>query len=333
MRNNTRRLYAALLISLVALLCFASITIAIANPDSITLHTAKVFENIFATGDMLFVMSYDIEYASEPSEDASTSFLINLMSTDNSTLIKSRALSYYQYNLTSIYFSPTQVVSSNLTWGTEYKVRVSGSPALFPTLTEDINMDTKGLSITDYNADGTLTSKQLLQAHCIDIAESLESDWGITLLVTTSGGEQVLNSTGSVTFLDAIPGLNDALPDLFQLSSTIPTVDSSLSSANYSVASRIDARLGPSIGNAFSGIGNFFGIGQNSAAGLWAIIFILTIASIVFLNTGNNTAALVLATPVVVLMTYVGAIPEAITYIMTIFITVYAMYFFWLRGT
>lgn len=149
----------------------------------------------------------------------------------------------------------------------------------------------------------------------------------------TSSGASVLNGTGRVTFLDAIPGLDNAIPGLFQLSSSIPTVASGLSVADYAVASKINARMGTDIGGAFTGIGTFLGIGQNSAAGLWAIIFILMIASIVFLNTGNNTAALVLSAPAVVLMTYVGAIPEAITYIVVLFVAIYAFYFFWLRGT
>ena len=321
------------------LLGIATPVFAVANPDSITLHTAKVFQNVFENGDMLFVVSYDAEYISpgnpEPSESASVTFLAQLLDTDGTTLKLSRPLNYYQYNVISIYATAAQVApaSCNITWGTEYKLRVTGNPAIFGSLVEGTNMATKSLAVTDYNADGTLTSLQLLQTHCIDVAEALETDWAVTLLVTTSDGAQVLNSTGRVTFLEAIPGLDSAIPDLFQLSSSVPTVHSGISGADYAIASRIDARLGTTLGSAFTGIGTFLGIGQNSAAGLWAIIFILTISSIVFLNTGNNAAGLILAVPVVVLMTYLGAIPEAITYVLAIFVAVYAMYFFWLRGT
>jgi len=143
----------------------------------------------------------------------------------------------------------------------------------------------------------------------------------------------VLNSDGTTTFLDAIPNLSTPLPDLFRLSATVPTVETTISTAGYAVASRIEARLGTPIANSLAGIGTFLGIGNNSSAGLWALITILVITSIIFLNTGNQTAALVLAAPVVVMMTYLGAIPDAITYVLAIFIVIYSMYFFWLRGT
>ena len=328
-----KRICAAVLASLAMLFSTASPVFAIANPNSITLHTAKAFENIWETGDMLFVVSYDVNYTSEPSESAETTFLTTLLAADGTTLLMSRALNYYQYNLISIYATAAQVISLGLTWSSDYRLRVTGNPALFSTLTEGTNMRTVTLSASDWNADGTLTSKELLKLHCIDIAETLEADWAVVLLVTTSTGEQVLNSTGTVTFLDAIPGLQNAIPNLFQLSSSVLTITPKVSGADYAVNSQIDARLGSNIGNAFTGIGTFLGIGQNSAAGLWAIIFLLTIASIVFLSTGNSTAALILAVPIIVLMTYLGAIPDAVTYVGAIFVAVYAMYFFWLRGT
>ena len=324
-----RRFILSIILSILCVLVTGIPVLAVSNPDSITLHTAKVFENIFETGDMLFVASYDID----TTDNTTDSFLVNLIDDDGTTLLFSRTLSYLQYNVSSVYATASQVTSLGLVWESDYVVRVTGNPAMFGSLVEDTNMDTRTLAISDYNADGTLTSLQLLQSHCIDIAEALESDWGITLLTTTSTGKQVLNSTGAIVFLDAIPGLDDALPDLFQLSSSIPNISSPLSGADYAIASKLDARLGTDISDAFSGIGSFLGIGENSAAGLWAIVFILTVASIVFLNTGNSMAALVLAIPIVVLMTYVGAIPEAITYVLAIFVAIYAMYFFWLRGT
>lgn len=323
----------AIITALLILCAIAIPAFALANPVAITLHTAKVFENVFATDDMLFMMRYDIDYAATPNTTASDAFLVQLIDTDGTTLLLDRQINEYQHNVISIYATPAQVVSSNLTWEAAYKVRVTGNPAIFPTLTEDTNMDTKTLSASDYNADGTLTSLVLLNLHCIDIAEALESDWAITLLATTSAGDQVLNSAGTVTFLDAVPGLDSALPGLFQLASSIPTITPGVPTAAYAVESGMVARLGPQISGALSGVGDFLGIGDNSAAGLWAMITILTITSIVFLNTGNNAAALVLATPAIVMMTYLGAIPEAITYVVAIFVVVYAMYFFWLRGT
>lgn len=304
-----------------------------ANPDDITAWQPKVYENIWEDDDMLFVIEYDIEYASEPSESASTTFLVQLKDSVSGSLILSRPINYYQHNLISLYADADYVDSSNITWGTAYQVIITGNPALFGTITEGVNKVTKTLSSSDYNVDGSVTSDSLLRDYCIDVAEALETDWAVTLISTTVEGEQVLNSTGTTTFLDAIPSLDDALPSLFILSAGTVTVDTTVATANYSRSSSISNRLGTDLSNSLSGVGDFLGIGDNSAAGLWAIVTILVISSIVFLSTGDNVASLVLAVPAIVMMTYLGAIPEAITYVITIFVVIYAMYFFWLRGT
>lgn len=329
-----KRVYLFVAIAIIFLLVIATpILAAVANPNSITAWQPKVFENIWEDGDMLFVLEYDVDYTSEPDEDASVTYVTQLVDTNGVTLLLSRQLVYYQHNVISIYADADFVSSANLTWGSAYKIVLTGNPAIFDTITEGTNKVTKTLSASDYNADGAITSLNLLRSHCINVAEALESDWAVTLISVTTDGTQVLNSTGSVVFLDAIPGLHSAISSLFILSSSIPAVDTQIATANYSISSRIDTRLGTSLSNAFSGIGDFLGIGDNSAAGFWALITTLTIASIIFLNTGNSTAALILAVPVIVMMTYLGAIPEALTYVLAIFVVIYSMYFFWLRGT
>ncbi len=302
---------------------------AVANPDSITTWQPKVFENIWETGDMLFVLEYNID----TTDNTTNAFLVNLIDDDGSILLLSRTLSFYQHNVTSIYATAAQVASLGLTWESAYKIVLTGNPALFSSIVEGTNKVTRTLSASDYNTDGILTSKQLLSSHVIDIAEALEPDFADVLITTTVTGEQILNSAGTTIFLSAIPELDSAIPDLFILASGVITVNTTIATANYSVSSRIDARLGTDISNSIKGIGSFLGIGDNSAAGLWAIVTILTISSIVFLNSGNSVAALVFAVPAIVMMTYLGAIPDAITYVLAIFVVIYAMYFFWLRGT
>lgn len=192
-----------------------------ANPDNITLHTVRVFQNIFENGDVLFVASYDVDYASEPSEPAEDTFQLAVYDTAGTTLIRSRPLNYYQYNVHSVYFTATQATAS-LTWGSEYKVRVMGNPSFFP-MTEDTTMDTMALSTWRWIEGAAAASQDLLRLHCLDLAATLEDEWVVTLIITTPE-MQVLNSTGRTTFLDAIPGLDSAVPDLFQVATgTIET--------------------------------------------------------------------------------------------------------------
>ena len=134
------------LFAVATILCFVvatPIVAAPANPDSISLETVRVFQNIFESGDMLFMTSYDVHYATEPSEPAKDTFCLAVYDTDGTTLIKSRPLNDYQYNVHSVYFTATQALS--LTWESEYKVRVMGSSNYFP-MTENVTMDTTALS-------------------------------------------------------------------------------------------------------------------------------------------------------------------------------------------
>ena len=303
-----------------------------ANPDSISLVTAKAFENIYETGDMLFVVSYDVNYAVEPTEEASETFLVNLLSTDGLTLIMSRQLNDYQYNIISVYASAAEVLSLGLITSTEYKLRITGNPAIFATLTEATNMATRTLSASDWNLDGAFTSKQLLSLHIIDLANTLETEWAITLLVTATNGNQLLNSAGRTAILLAIPGLDSSIPLIFQATSGMVPMDTVTTNSTLQGNSTMLIRLGPQISNAFTGIGTWLGITQSMAGGLWALMFILTIASIVFLSSGQGIAAMICTLPIVIGLSYVGAIPFALLFTIVLLLVAYAGYFLILRG-
>jgi hypothetical protein len=65
MKKRIRGLAIAILVGLMCLIAPINPCLAIDNPDSLTIYTAKVFQNIFETGDILFVVSYNIGYAPE----------------------------------------------------------------------------------------------------------------------------------------------------------------------------------------------------------------------------------------------------------------------------
>jgi len=331
---NYKRIIAIVAILVVVLSSFTTLVYAsVANPDSIASYSNKAFENIFATGDMIFISRYNIGYTTEPSESADTTFYYSLYSENGTTLILSRPINYYEHNLISLYVSAEQVTSLGLVYGSSYRIRISGSPAFFPTLTEGVNMITRTLSSSDWNTDGALTSKQLLYSYCIDIASELEADWVITLLSTTSTGTQVLNAAGTVVFLAAIPNLTNALPSLFYLSSSSAIINSNSANLTMEDETVLSTKLGTSVSNAFAGIGDFLGITETTSAGLWILLFTLSVASIIFLATGNSTGSMVLSVPIIIMGAYLGAIPLTILFTVGLLIIAYVFYFIWLRGT
>ena len=306
-------------------------TFATANPGSISLHTVKVFQNIFETDDILFLVSYDVAYGSPPSEDAEDTFQMAIYDEDGTTLIQSRPLNDYQYNVHSIYFTKAQA-DADLTWGSEYKVRVMGSPSYFP-MTEDATMDTKTLSLTPNWIEGAATvSREHLRSHCLILAKNLEDSDDWTDLIAETAERDVLNSTGRTVFLAAIPGLDSVVTALFQIATSAMDITKQDRTAAYEEELTVESQLGTTIKSAFDGIGDYLGISGGMTAMAWALFFALTVASIVFLNSGNTTAALILAMPIVILGVAAGAIDMAILFTAAAILILYMGYHIWLRG-
>lgn len=299
------------------------------NPDDITVHTCRVFQNIYEDDDALFVISYDLDYASEPDEPADETFMMAIYDTDGTTLLYSRPLNYYQYNVHSIYLDDDE--EDNITWGSEYVVRVMGNPIYFSPV-EGTTMDSMVLSASTHWLTGTTSeSRALLQYHCTDLASTLEDVWSTTLLITTPEG-QVLNALGRTVFLDAIPGLSDVLTTFFQVSFSSLTHDEDEYDGSYEDTTTVSSRLGTQINNAFTNLGTTLGITSQWIAFLWIAFFAVTIAAIVYLGTGNTTAALMLTIPVMIYGGYVGAIPLALLLVLVLLIVVYMGYHIWLKG-
>ena len=333
MRRRITRIFAPALLAAAAVFMTALPVYAISNPDSTTMPSIGVFQNIFETGDMLFFCEELVEYdpTPEPSEPATATFLMSVYGTDGTTLTRSTPLIDYQTNIQSKYFSAAQVSAESLVWGASYVARVMGNPTYFSTLTEGVSKATVTLSSGQWYADGTQSSLMQLKTYCLDVAADLEDAWGVTLIVSTTDGNK-LNSDGYTAFNDAIPGLNSALPSLFQMASSTYDIEYVESTGAYAATFTISGQLGTSTANAFTGIGEFLGISQQMTAALWIVLFMLIVASIVFLNSGNVGAAMVLTIPIAIIGVISGALPMAFLYTVAIVVVVYMGYFLWLRG-
>jgi len=326
--SKTKLLLLPLLVILLLVLAVEPVS-AVANPDNIALYTCKAFQNIFEADDILFVVSYKVGYTSEPTEPAQDTFQVAIYNTDNSTLIQPRALNEYQYNVHSIYFNATAAAS--LVWGAEYNVRVMGNPAFFAPI-EDVTMDTMKLSPDANWISGTATtSKVLLKDHCLDLAQDLELAWGLPLTTATPDGD-VLNSTGRLTFLAAIPRLDWAVPDLFQVVVSAMSIGQQERTAAYETTTSVATQLGAATKSAFDGIGDYLNVSGQTVAAIWIMLFVLIVASIVFLNSGNTTAAMVLALPILLIGGWTGALPLAVLFSIGVIVVVLMGHFIWLRG-
>jgi len=313
-------------------------TSEIANPDSITLSSCKVFQNIYETGDTLFIFYQNVAYAAVPTEAASTAFNNSIYNTAGTTLIASRPINRYNYSINSIYFTAAQTTAS-LTANSAYVVRVNGNPTLFAQ-TEGVTMDTITLNpVSDWFTSATAVNQPLLQAYMITVVEQYETDSAQTLLVsvpTTFGF--AINTTGTILVLEAIPGLSTPLPTLFQYASNNTPITPTTGTGTYETELNIHDQLGATTENAFKGLESKL-FGKNIAtvdgrlvAFMWLFLFVITVASIIFMNGGDTGVAIVLSIPILLLGVSVGAMQLGLFFILMTIVVVYLGYQLWLKG-
>ncbi len=264
---NKIKLFIPLFLGLLILISTPVVVLAISNPDSISIGECTVFRDVEEDGDQLYYCRYEVGYLVEPEEDASNTFLMAIYDTDGTTLLFTRPLNYYQHNIISIYLSAADA----LTWGESYKIRIMGNPALF-SLAEGTNMRTWALSGGDYREFSELGT------YLIGQASILEADWGIDLL--TSGN--LLNTQGSIVFRDAIPGLNNIVPEIFSTTSSYFTVENKSFTENYANAAH--DRLG-SINQSFADIGEWLGISEGWVGVCVSSLISVLLGSVIFATT------------------------------------------------
>lgn len=243
-----RRVYSLLVGLVVACLLVLGIGTqawAIGNPVYVSIEDVAAFRNVLTIGDQLYFCRYDVSYAAvNMTEPAKDTWQMAIYGTDETTLIASRALNYYQHNIISIYFTPSEA----LTWGAAYKIKIMGNPGIFSPLIEGVNMRTRALGSADFR------EKADLGAYLIGQAEILDADWPSITLLTA---QNKLNTTGASYFTKAIPGLYNMVPEIFQYVATYPSYNAtSWTTAGQDIYT---AQKGPSLTAAVADIADFVG--------------------------------------------------------------------------
>lgn len=196
---------------------------ATTSPTSVNIDSIYVNRNLLETGDMLITAQYNIVFAVLPAETVTDLFGFRLFATDNLTEIG--ATTAYSYpvaahglplGLVSFYFSAAAVPA--MVWGTAYPLHISGDPAYFATPPEF----TFYMQAADYSTSTNQSDD--LALHILDIAQTLEADWGVGLLTQSDVGT-VLSTYGEDYFREAIPGIQTMAPTLFLVQVGDPDYD------------------------------------------------------------------------------------------------------------
>ncbi len=268
----------ALIIILVALCVACLMTLVGAGPvmaaDYEHILSAKVFRHLLETGDMLVVVHLDIHRDVIPAVPLNQFFLFRLMDATG-TITLSSTIPYIYYNsgydesAISFYFS----ADSAPAWGGAYVVRVSGNPEHHSSPVPEVLYT---LTASDYSQfDTQVENREALGDHIIDIAHSLQLNWGVIMTENSDTGE-VLTDTASSYFLGAIPNLRYMVPDIFPIISLLPDLGTPAHPSTTQADAYRQRYAGTIVGDALDELGSFFGgIPWNIITGIGTVILVL----------------------------------------------------------
>lgn len=271
-------IFSAALTIIIMSLVFSGIPVLAdpANPDSApTITNVHINTYVAESGDMMITGIYNIPYATLPTPTADQTFIINLISTVNGSILGSTLpFDYasfkngYNEGVFSLYFSAATVTSEGITWGANYIIQIAENPTQFTTPV------TWNYAITS-DVYTTFITQELNQADLasqVFVVGSIVGNYYKTSLFNNSGTNgATLNASGEAYFRGAIPGLQDLAPGLF----IIQTGNTDVSNTEWSTAA-FDAYTsqfdGTWVGTAIAATGDQFGMSGNMAMGIFFIV-------------------------------------------------------------
>ncbi len=300
----------AALVALLAMLLMPTTAHAAPLPNDTQLLEAKGYTNLLATGDLLIVVRYQIDYGgSAPDDHVGITFLVRL-ETGTTTIATNVPYPYFDSDgdgntdgygdgIASIYMTAAQTLAAGLTdsagawtvWPpTTFTVYLEGNPSSFTTIPDDATAMVAG----DFVAtEVAATNETALGNDVLTWANQIQSAWGLNLLVQ---GQQLLNSTdGGAYFTLSIAALRQMAPLIFAIRTESPTIPTAATTTgDFATAS--DTRLDTNQwwGQGFRTLATDMGLPQGTIEGGFITLIVVLL---IFWGTkqwGTRGAALML---------------------------------------
>lgn len=325
------KLFLILAVAVLPTLLFTAPVLAIDSPDGdFAINAVYAYQNCVQDGDQLYIVDYTIEYTSNPTEDATEAFKINLL--DGTDILHYRYPYVYDgYNddgysrgVTSFYLSPDEA----LTWEDIYTMQLIGNPSL--SWSGDIP-EVSVSSFDERNSDTTTTIQGLISDRVIALAEVLDRDWdaSVSLLQTLSEGtflsaygvEYFGRVMGSISLL-APYALADVTfyPDMFEYDfdqDYSDQLESDISGTPFDLTD----------------LATEFGTSRGTITGILYYLVVLFLGVLLVHHMGTYKPVILLLAPLVIMGAFVG-VPLVVTIIIAfICLFLIAMAFFYKPST
>lgn len=203
---------------LLAMLLFPVVVLAAyAHPDIAgpSILSIDIYNNYLEPDDMLVVAKYRISYTTEPALSANELYIGRILDPSLTELGVASPYAYYNdgydYGFFAIYFD----TASAPTWAAVDTVNIGGNPleTWSPT-----TPPTGSLSTISWHSTSTVAAtSSLLSANVLSWADSLGTQWSVSLVSTTPAGAK-LTTYGDQYFSTVIPSLRTACPLIYSAS-------------------------------------------------------------------------------------------------------------------
>lgn len=216
-RISGSRLFKAVMIALALFLMLpSSAAFAIAFPDTRIVNSIEAYQSVLETNDQLYLVTFTLEYGTNPTENANEAFLLRL--SDNGTEIAAVSPlafynSGYSQGVVSFYFDSSD--ADLPAWSTaNISVQLIGNPAL----SWDGGIPPE---IANNTVDSYTVGSATISARIRVLATTLESIYGLDMIEPVQD-ELLLTDNGESYFEQVIENLRTIAPSLFSTATSAP---------------------------------------------------------------------------------------------------------------
>jgi len=248
------------------------------SSTDIRIISVGVFSSYITSGDMLFAIETFNNYTNRyPHKLPGESFTLQLVDTDNVTILAATPLPSWGDRPASIYLNPT--TASTLISGTAYYIKMVG------------NADTSNataihiLVANEWKGSDLTQLDQWCRGVAWNVAGSESTSIWDKLKRVTGQGEIISDEMGPY-FSVGIPGITQIRPNLFSSSSSYPSGPSGTDNASWFTPGAWSTYVGPNIAADTTTMAAPFGIGGRDVGA--AVLALIVLALIVLVLQATN---------------------------------------------
>lgn len=308
---------------------FATLGAAGASTTIKVQSSAHVFSNYISTGDYLFVAEVQNtyndggNYTLYPSQSPKEYFTIQLIDTDNTTILGATPLQQWGDTPVGIYVNPTQ--AANLTSGAAYYLRMQANFASNITSQYQlVTSDWKGYDLTK------------LDNWCIGVAINMQifnKSSGYTV-VLTDGTQEITDVAGGY-FTTGIANIAQIRPNLFTTSKQSPSFTLGTSNNTFDNPAAWAAAVGVTLAGDSATLGTPFGMtGRDMLAAVLVFGMLgVVVSGTMALGGFGALGLLLISIPILWLGTYFRIFGVQWVIVLTIIFGILAIRQFWIKTT